>query len=250
MFNFKRKMNEKGKTFEELVQYVYQSLLFLEGQDIQVTRDKVIIGKSSTPHQIDAFYEFDLVGIRHRVAIECKNHTRAITKGHVQEFYGKLTDLDNCIGIMVSSSGFQQGAKTIADHYGIELISSGELPLLGKVVAAKIGVILPNEKVLGQPFWTLMEEREGQITGTYVVLPHEKDKGFYLFTSKKTAEILSNDAGGVVVRGVSQLHLKVLLSFAEFHKLKFMFFPYDEKLIFKLTNEEVKEHFLYKDILR
>ncbi|GGA31541.1 restriction endonuclease [Paenibacillus physcomitrellae] len=246
MLNFKRKMKDKGKSFEELVQYVYQQLLFLEGKEIQVLRDIEILGKSGAKHQIDAFYQFELVGVTHKVVIECKNHTRPITKGNVQEFYGKLLDLDNCTGIMVSSSGFQQGAETIASHYGIELISMGELPLLGKVVAAKIAVILPNEKVVGQPFWTLMGDQDGEVNGTYMVLPHENDKGFYLFTSKKTAELISNRAGGLV-RGVSQLHLRVLLSFADYHKLKFMFFPYDEQLIFKLSTIEVKEHFLNSD---
>lgn len=243
MLNFKRKMKERGKSFEELVQYVYQELLFLEGKDIQVSRDIKILGKSGAKHQIDAYYQFELVGVIHRVVIECKNHTRPITKGNVQEFYGKLIDLDNCIGIMVSSSGFQQGAETVASHYGIELIPMGELPLLGKVVAAKIGIVLPDENVIGQPFWTLMGDQDGKVDGTYMVLPHENEKGFYLFTSRKTAEQISKQAGGLI-RGVSQLHLKVLLSLADHYKLKFMFFPYDEQLVFQLTTDDVRDHFL------
>ncbi|MDO7908814.1 restriction endonuclease [Paenibacillus sp. JX-17] len=244
MFNLKQEMEDKGKKFEELVHYVYQSLLSLEGRDIQVSRDIKILGKSGSLHQIDAFYEFELVGVNHKVAIECKNHARAITKGSVQEFYAKLNDLDNCIGIMVSSSGFQEGAEVFAKHYGIELLSLGELPLLTKVISAKIGVILPNEKVLGQPFWTLMEENNGQVTGSYIIYTHVKKQNFYLFLSKKTAEVVCEKAGGVV-RGISHLHLRVLISFAELHELDFIFFPYDEKLVLKLTYEDVKGHFLY-----
>lgn len=240
-------MKEKGKSFEELVQYVYQSLLFIEGRDIQVLRDTKLIGRSGEKHQIDAFYEFDLVGIKHKVAIECKNHNRPITKGSVLEFYGKLVDLGNCMGIMVSSSGFQQGALSVAKTYGIELISLGELPLLGKVVAAKIGVTLPDDKVWGQPFWTLMGEQDGEIDGSYIVFPIEDDNAFYLFTSRKTAELVSNKAGGVV-RGVSQLHLKVLLSYADYYKLKFMFFAYDEKLVFKISPDEIREHYLFTQL--
>ncbi|WP_339259757.1 restriction endonuclease [Paenibacillus sp. FSL R5-0713] len=241
----KNKIQDKGKKFEELVQYVYQSLLFLEGKEIRVSRDIKILGKSGVKHQIDAFYEFDLIGVKHKVAIECKNHGRPISKGNVQEFYGKLNDLDNCIGIMVSSSGFQEGAEVIAKYYGIEILALGELPLLAKVVAAKIGIILPNEKVLGQPFWTLMEEKNEQVTGTYVILPHEEEKYFYLFTSKKTAEAICEEVGGVV-RGVSQLHLKVLVSFAEYHKLKFMLFPYDEQMALKLENNDIEKYFIHK----
>ncbi|MGN9167068.1 restriction endonuclease [Paenibacillus jamilae] len=247
MFKFKKNIKNDGKTFEGLVQYVYQSLLYIEGKDIKVERDVKVRGKSGSTHQIDAYYEFTLAGVKHRVAIECKNHKRPITKGNVQEFYGKLSDLDNCVGIMVSSSGFQEGAPLFAKQFNIELISLGELPLLAKVASAHISVMLPDEKVVGQPFWTIMENHDGNVTGTYITYSFEGENGILLFSSKKTAFDVSNDIGGVV-RGVTQQLLKVLISLSKYQKKNFFYFLYDKQLIYKLTPQDLEEMYLIEYI--
>lgn len=78
-------------------------------------------GRSGCEHQIDVYWEYVKDGIRHRVAIECKNYNKRVPKEKVCAFYGMLVDLDDVEGIMVSKKGFQKGAKQFAEHYGISL---------------------------------------------------------------------------------------------------------------------------------
>ena len=78
-------------------------------------------GRSCCEHQIDVYWEYKRDGIEHRVAIECKNYNKRVSKDKVSAFYGILSDLDNVEGIMVSKQGFQKGAKQYAEHYGISL---------------------------------------------------------------------------------------------------------------------------------
>ena len=78
-------------------------------------------GKSGLNHQIDVYWEYNKDGIVHRVAIECKNYSYGVSIGKVRDFYGVISDLDNVKGIMVTTVGYQKGAKQYADHYGISL---------------------------------------------------------------------------------------------------------------------------------
>ncbi len=57
----------------------------------------------------------------HRVAIECKNYSFGVSIGKVRDFYGVISDLENVKGIMVTTVGYQKGAKQFADFYGISL---------------------------------------------------------------------------------------------------------------------------------
>lgn len=78
-------------------------------------------GRSGCEHQIDVYWEYKKDGIEHRVAIECKNYNKRVSKDKVSAFHGILFDLDDVEGIMVSKQGFQKGAKQYAEHYGISL---------------------------------------------------------------------------------------------------------------------------------
>ena len=78
-------------------------------------------GKSGLEHQIDVFWEYEKEGKVHRVAIECKNYSYGVSIGKVRDFYGVISDLENVKGIMVTTVGYQKGAKQFADYYGISL---------------------------------------------------------------------------------------------------------------------------------
>lgn len=92
-------------------------------------------GRSGCEHQIDVYWEYKKDGITHRVAIECKNYNKRVSKEKVSAFYGIISDLDDVKGIMVSKKGFQKGAKQFAEHYGISLKElrepEGEETILG-----------------------------------------------------------------------------------------------------------------------
>jgi hypothetical protein len=80
-----------------------------------------LAGKSGQEHQIDVYWEYEYAGVKHKVAIECKNYNSTIPIGKVRDFYGVLSDLNNVSGIMVTKIGYQDGAKDFASHYGISL---------------------------------------------------------------------------------------------------------------------------------
>lgn len=115
----------KGIEYEKLTQEIYQDLLKKEGLTTEVKHNIKIQGKS-TNHQIDIYWEYTIAGVNHKVAIECKNYNKKISKGIISSFHGVLTDIGNTNGIIVTKVGFQKGAKEFAEFYGINLIELRE----------------------------------------------------------------------------------------------------------------------------
>jgi len=115
----------KGTEYEKLTQEIYQDLLKKDGLTTEVKHNVKIQGKA-TRHQIDIYWEYKIAGIHHKVAIECKNYNKKISKGIISSFHGVLTDIGNTNGIIVTKVGFQKGAKEFAEHYGINLIELRE----------------------------------------------------------------------------------------------------------------------------
>lgn len=131
---------KKGSQYELLTQQVYQILLNAEwpGKNIRVQHDVKLAGLSGQEHQIDVYWEYELAGIKHKVAIECKNYNSPLAIGKVRDFYGVLTDIKYVKGIIVAAKGFQKGAKDFAKAYGInlkELIVSNEDPVFAEIVS-------------------------------------------------------------------------------------------------------------------
>lgn len=108
--------------FELFTQRIYQKLV---NNDVlkptKVQHNVKLKGKSGCEHQIDVYWEYEIAGNMHRVAIECKNYDSLVPIGKVRDFFGVLHDLNNVRGIMVSSKGYQEGAKKFADYYGVSL---------------------------------------------------------------------------------------------------------------------------------
>ena len=108
--------------YEKFAQEIYQGLLNEERiKAIQVQHNVKLRGKSGQLHQVDVYWEYELAGVNHKVAIECKNYNKPVSVGKVRDFYGVLSDLNNVNGIMVTKVGYQKGAKEFAAHYGINL---------------------------------------------------------------------------------------------------------------------------------
>lgn len=108
--------------FELLTQKIYQKLV---NNDVlkptKVQHNVKLKGNSGCEHQIDVYWEYEIAGNLHRVAIECKNYNTKVKVGGVRAFYGVLKDLNNVNGIMVSNQGYQKSALEFAAHYGISL---------------------------------------------------------------------------------------------------------------------------------
>jgi hypothetical protein len=108
--------------YEKFTQEIYQTLINVQGVNTIIVKHNVKLwGKSGQEHQIDVYWEYDIAGVKHRVAIECKNYNSEVSIGKVRDFYSVLSDLTNVNGIMVTKEGYQAGAKKFADFYGINL---------------------------------------------------------------------------------------------------------------------------------
>lgn len=128
---------KQGSNYELLTQQVYQILLDCEwpGKNIRVQHDIQLTGSSGQEHQIDVYWEYELGGVKNKVAIECKGYSKPLAIGKVRDFYGVLADLKDVKGIMIASNGFQKGAKDYAKSWGInlkELSVSNEIPVIAE----------------------------------------------------------------------------------------------------------------------
>lgn len=109
--------------YELFAKEIYEYLLKEEGLTISVQHNVELDGKAAK-HQIDVYWEFIVAGVKHRVAIECKNYGKntEVEIGHVRNFFGALYDIgDGIRGIMVTKNRYQSGAKKFADYYGIQI---------------------------------------------------------------------------------------------------------------------------------
>lgn len=136
--------------YEKFTQEIYQILINAQGiNTIQVLHNIEVQGKSEQKHQIDVYWEYELAGIKHKVAIECKNYKNQVSVGKVRDFGFVLADLTNVNGIMVTKIGYQKGAKKIADFYGInlkELRFPNDSDWNGriKIINFNLNMVMPN----------------------------------------------------------------------------------------------------------
>ena len=76
------------------------------------------------------FYcEFEKWGIKHYMAVECKNTKSRLKKKDALEFYAKIQDINPDIeGMILSKNGFQKGAEKFAAHHHIQTLDQEDLP--------------------------------------------------------------------------------------------------------------------------
>lgn len=213
------KMNP-GRELEEYIQRIYRFLLNMKDEGVTVERNVYLSGKSTAKHQIDVFYQFKNAGVIHRVAIECKDHSRPIDKGRVQEFATKLQDIGGISGIMISPLGFQSGAELIANHFDIILKTTKDLPTIPHLMGTRLETVaLPEEGYVGEPFWVIMEHRNGKVTGSYFCTEENGQKLIPLFFSKFHAQL--NFEANILeknqwcVRGLPRYAFRAFLSILE-----------------------------------
>lgn len=108
--------------YELLTQAIYKDILAREGvSTANVQHNVSIAGRSGVEHQVDVYWEFKQAGITHRVLIECKNYASNLTLEKARNFFAVVHDIGNCVGIMVTKTGYQSGAAAFCKHYGLAL---------------------------------------------------------------------------------------------------------------------------------
>jgi hypothetical protein len=216
-----------GKSLELDVRRIYNYLLNMRDEGVVVGHDVSVIGKSGVRHQVDVYYEFKRAGISHRVAIECKDWTNPVSKGQVQEFESKVRDIGNVVGLMVSRVGYQSGALDLAKFYGIMALQFDELPSFPALMAERITTVaIPDEDAVGEPFWLIMEIRDGKGTGSHYAtsFPGTRERIIPLFFSKPHAE-RAFEEGNLskslwAVRGLPRYALRAFLAALELYEKK------------------------------
>ena len=124
--------------YERFTQEIYQQLVNLDVvRTTKVQHNVKLEGRSSQKHQIDVYWEYEIAGNKHRVAIECKNYNTLVPIGKVRDFKGVLDDLNGVNGIMVTKVGYQEGAKKYAQEYGISL-KELRTPKYGETIIGEI----------------------------------------------------------------------------------------------------------------
>ncbi len=224
---------KNGDSLESFVQYVYSRLLQLNNFKNSLVSTKVQIkGKSGATNEFDVYYEFKHLNLTCKVVIECKDWANPVSVKEVRDFHYKISDVGDAqiIGAMVSKSGYQQGAKEVADSAGIKLLTIDDLPSITTLLASSLQKgLLPNEDVDGAPFWTAMRVYKDNLTGEYLDIAKDLNTNtptIPLLYSKYIAEKVLEKylKSGYVIRGISKRQLEMLVSFKEFGNPQFAIF--------------------------
>jgi len=242
------KWEEAGQELEDFVENVYSVLLKNENlKSAKIEKNHIEIGRSGVKHQFDVFYEVKIAGVVHKVGITCKNHDREITEKMVEDFNGELSRLNNIVGCMIYSKGYQEEAKKCAEYNGIKLITTDELPNMYALLTIPLGWLLPDENAYGDPFWTIMElTKDGKNTGSYYSAGGERPM-IALFISKKSAELAlkASRANGYAVFGVTRAHLRGICLMSKFFKYELGIIStlrldsYGQSLAFKHSYDQI-----------
>lgn len=105
------------RRFEKLVARIHKS--FCEDADVRWSEQ--ILDSSGRSRQIDVTVRQHLGPHQVMMAIECKHQRRPVELEEVEAFITKSTDLHANVAIIVSSSGFQEGAREKALSHDVRI---------------------------------------------------------------------------------------------------------------------------------
>ena len=116
-------MKNTGIEYEELVKQLFQSIAKQDNvKNIDIRRNVILERKAGGTHQIDVFWEFESLGITHKVIIEAKDYKSKVTQEKLHAFKSVLEDIPGQPrGIYITKTGYQCGARKFAEHHGIKL---------------------------------------------------------------------------------------------------------------------------------
>lgn len=107
-------MKKDGKKFERVVAAIHA----MEESGAQVTWNDVINGR-----QFDVTLRFNKAGYEFLVVIECKDYATAVPPEKIDALVTKARDAHADKAVMVAASGFQAGAKVVAERHNVTILS-------------------------------------------------------------------------------------------------------------------------------
>jgi hypothetical protein len=113
---------------------------------LRLERNVVLQGKASS-NQIDVLWQFQ-DGTRTRMVLfECRAYASSLKQSAIHAWRGVLDDVSSvtgpCEGAMVTSTGYQRGARAVAETYGIlilELRQPNDLDVAGRVLEVRLQI--------------------------------------------------------------------------------------------------------------
>ena len=120
-------------------------------------------------HTVDIYFEFIQMNNLERTVIKVIEGTK-VTENDMWEFANVLKDLHFFAkGIIYYDDSVSSGAKKVAELTNIDLKKFDLLDEVRKSVLSVVKVMLPDEEIIGDPFWTVMEieQDSGKNTGNY-----------------------------------------------------------------------------------
>lgn len=134
-----RSADQSGARYESVVAAIHRDF----AQDATVTENELIEGKSGIFRQIDVAIRADIAGYKCLVIVECKDYSRPVEIGKVDELIGKMDDVGAVKAVLVSDSGFTEGAlKRAQREPRIELVSVFDAQNGSLKTSATIPVVL------------------------------------------------------------------------------------------------------------
>lgn len=91
-----------------------------------------------------------LLGARILCIVECKCYSKRVGVADVEEFHSKLDDIGAHKGIMITTIGFEAGAKKAAEGRGIGLLILGENQAAGAIRIERKSATRPQESAVLQ----------------------------------------------------------------------------------------------------
>lgn len=130
-------MPRQGDDFHRLVEHLERAVSGQEGVTIESPKylpDKIT--GELREHDIVLTYHSPLRQLV--VAIECRDRSRRVTVGQVEEFHTKCRDTGVNKGIIVASGGFGRPARMKATHYGIDCLTLAQVGQVDWCAQSKI----------------------------------------------------------------------------------------------------------------
>ena len=205
--------NNQGMELLDLVFSLYEYRMKREHLIKPKLLKNIKIKGKDIESRVDIYIEFVRMNNLERTVIKTIDK-KTVTVDDVWQFDNILRDLKFFPkGVLYYNYKIDEKALELAKKKHIQVIYFDAVEETRKNVIYSLNKILPNQEVIGDPFWTLMQvdEKTKNNTGNYCII----EDFLLLFPSKKLADAYCKKQNGYAVFGVSQSHLTFLLSLAK-----------------------------------
>lgn len=185
----KKLVKNTGISYEKIVQQIFQAILDQTDVNNVSVQQNVILKGKMTNHQIDVYWEFEIGGIVYSTIVQAKDWNQPVKQGELLAFSQILNDIPGQPkGIFITRTGYQEGAKKIAEANGIllyELREPTERDWEGRIkdINIKMNVTVPQVKNIQVNFdrdWILKEKTEKDITGEDFYIAKQADEIIFI----------------------------------------------------------------------